>query len=108
MIERCRLPLRITRMQVIDATASYERALEQCMGVLGGEGALPCPTGDAAPPRRVTDAQTLAVAKAQLTAIVGPIASILVDREAARASSTSELYRCSASISTAKRIASGS
>lgn len=94
MIERCRLPLRITRMQVIDATASYERALEQCMGVLGGEGALPCPTGDdAAPPRRVTDAQTLAVAKAQLTAIVGPIASILVDREAARARSTSELYR---------------
>lgn len=93
MIERCRLPLRITRMQVIDATASYERALEQCIDVLGGEGALPCPTGDAAPPRRVTDAQTLAVVKAQLTAIVGPIASILVEREAARASSTSELYR---------------
>src|SRR3954447_7157255 len=31
MIERCTLPLRITRMQVINATASYDKALEQCV-----------------------------------------------------------------------------
>ena len=34
MIERCNLPLRITRMQVIDATANYSKALEQCVAEL--------------------------------------------------------------------------
>ncbi|HSQ99805.1 MAG TPA: toll/interleukin-1 receptor domain-containing protein, partial [Sphingomicrobium sp.] len=36
MIERCTLPLRITRMQMIDATGSYDRALQQCLEVIGG------------------------------------------------------------------------
>src|SRR6478672_736975 len=31
MIERCALPLRITRMQVIDATGDYDRALQLCV-----------------------------------------------------------------------------
>ena len=34
MIERCKLPLRITRMQVIDATGTYEDALERCVAEL--------------------------------------------------------------------------
>src|ERR1700758_632069 len=34
MIERCTLPLRLTRMQVVDATVNYERALKQCLDEL--------------------------------------------------------------------------
>ena len=89
MIERCRLPLRITRMQVIDAIGNYERALEQCVDVLSGEALLRMP---AAPQKGIDDAEAIATAKAKLTGIVGPIAGLLVDKVAARASSVSELY----------------
>jgi hypothetical protein len=34
MIERCKMPLRIARMQVIDATGSYHKALQQCVAEL--------------------------------------------------------------------------
>lgn len=89
MIERCRLPLRITRMQVIDAIGSYERALEQCVAVLSGGSAL---RTTAAPTKGIDDAEAIATAKARLTAIVGPIAGLLVDKAAARASSVFDLY----------------
>lgn len=93
MIERCALPLRITRMQVIDATANYERALEQCIDTLGGEGPLPSRSAQPTPaPTGISDPAVIAAAKAQLTPLVGPIAAILVDKAAARASSTDELY----------------
>lgn len=93
MIERCALPLRITRMQVIDATANYERALEQCIDTLGGEGPLPSRSAQFAPaPKGISDPGVIGAAKARLTPLVGPIAAILVDKAAARASSTSELY----------------
>jgi hypothetical protein len=92
MIEKCRLPLRITRMQVIDATANYDRALQQCVEVLGGEG--PSSSRAAASPaaKGVTDGETIATAKSRLTDILGPIAGIVVDREAARANDLTELY----------------
>ena len=93
MIEKCRLPLRITRMQVIDATASYDSALEQSVRVLGGEGPLPSRAAERAPvPKGVTDAGAIATAKAQLMDVLGPIAPIIVDREANRAGSVGELY----------------
>jgi len=92
MIDKCRLPLRITRMQVIDATANYDRALQQCVAVLGGEG--PSTSRAGAPPAQkgITDGETIATAKSRLTDILGPIAGIVVDREANRANSTAELY----------------
>lgn len=93
MIAKCRLPLRITRMQVIDATVSYERALDQCLDVLGGDGPISPRTADAAIPKGVTDAETIATAKTRLTDILGPIAAVLVDKEAPRAGSACELYR---------------
>src|SRR5256885_6244700 len=34
MIEKCVLPLRITRMHVIDATGVYDKALNQCLAEL--------------------------------------------------------------------------
>jgi hypothetical protein len=89
MIERCRLPLRITRMQVIDAIGSYERALEQCVDVLTGQ--TPRRTS-AATAKGLEDAEAIETAKTRLTGVVGPIAAILVDKAAARAGSVSELY----------------
>jgi len=89
MIERCRLPLRITRMQVIDAIGNYERALEQCAQVLSGQAPRSAPV---APEKRFEDADEITTAKARLTGILGPIAAILVDKAAARAGSVSELY----------------
>jgi TIR domain len=91
MIERCRLPLRITRMQVIDAIASYERALEQCVDVLSGVAPLRA-RADAGPAKSIDDAEAIATAKSRLTDIVGPIAGLLVDKAAARAGSVCELY----------------
>lgn len=94
MIERCALPLRITRMQVVDATGDYDRALQQCLEVLGG--AEPAPRRKtepaAAAPVGIDDPKAIAAAKAQLTEMLGPIAGILVDKAAARASSVGEFY----------------
>ena len=94
MIEKCRLPLRITRMQVIDATGSYERALGQALEVLA-DGDLPTARRAGAAPvaAGISDPEVIAAAKAQLADIQGPISGILVDRAAARASSVGELYR---------------
>jgi len=99
MIERCSLPLRITRMQVVDATQDYERALQQCVAELGprpeaspGSGMseksepLPSSTG-------FDDPEVIASAKARLTPVLGPIAQLVVDKEAMRANSPGELYQ---------------
>lgn len=93
MIEKCRLPLRIARMQVIDATANYDRALQQCVEVLGGSGPS-CSRADPRPATSagVTDGEAIATAKSRLTDILGPIAAIVVDKEAARANNVGELY----------------
>jgi hypothetical protein len=94
MIEKCRLPLRITRMQVIDATGNYERALGQALDVLSGGDLAAARRADEQPARAgIQDAEVIAAAKARLTDIQGPISGILVDRAAARASSVGELYR---------------
>jgi hypothetical protein len=93
MIERCTLPLRITRMHLIDATKSYDRALEQCFCELsGGEGKSRRDVGPPAGPCGVADPATIAKAKEQLTPILGPIAAILVDKTAKRAGSVGEFY----------------
>jgi hypothetical protein len=93
MIERCRLPLRITRMQVVDATGDYDRALSKCRDALSGNPPVPLPPpAEDVRPSGVTDPGVIAAAKAHLTQILGPIAGLLVDKDAKRSSSTSELY----------------
>lgn len=93
MIERCPLPLRIARMQVIDVTGDYDRALRQCLAALV-DGHLPSRSAEAAAaPEGIQDREAIVSAKAELTAFLGPIASILVEKEAARSSSVSDLYR---------------
>ena len=91
-IETCNLPLRLTRKQVVDATGSYDRALQQCLDALmGGDGAADVLA--AAPPARTPlDPAALQTIKQQLAPIVGPIAARLVDKEAVRAGSIPELY----------------
>lgn len=93
MIERCTLPLRITRMHVIDATTNYEQALQNCLEELmrrSGD-STPAPAHEVLH-HSTLDAQEVASAKRQFAAIVGPIAGVLVERTAAHASSISELY----------------
>jgi hypothetical protein len=91
MIEKCVLPLRITRMHVVDATGNYEKALRQCLGELQrpANATEAKSSGRGSPP---LDPQTVSEAKRQLAAILGPIAEILVDKVAARAASAADLY----------------
>ncbi|HZU52080.1 MAG TPA: toll/interleukin-1 receptor domain-containing protein [Sphingomicrobium sp.] len=93
MIERCTLPLRIARMQVIDATVDYTRALQQCVEVISS-GAVSS-TGDegSASPLGIHDPQIIIAAKKDLTAILGPVAAIVVDKEARKARSLDDFYR---------------
>ena len=90
MIEKCTLPLRLTRKQVIDAAGNYDRALQQCHDELARR-SQPEATGHASEPPRIDSAE-VAKAKQQLAKILGPIAGRIVDKAAARAKSTAELY----------------
>lgn len=92
MIERCTLPLRITRMQVIDATGNYEGVLQQCLTELKrpqGQGRQQKQASEAS---SRPDAATLAAVKLRLAPILGPIAGLIVDKAASRATSAKELY----------------
>ena len=93
MIERCSLPLRITRMHMIDATANYDRALQQCVAEIKRcGGAVGAGVEAVAVSRVMLDPEILATAERQLTSVIGPIAGILVDKAASRAASEKDLY----------------
>jgi hypothetical protein len=90
MIERCNLPLRIARMQVIDATGNYNKALEQCVAELR-RGKEPSST-----PAFTVHPETKAIPTAEIESIarilaryLGPIAPALARRES-KSSRTSE------------------
>ena len=92
MIERCNLPLRIARMQVIDATGDYQKAAQQCVAELKrGRETVP-PHELAAKPDEeevsIPAAEVDSVARI-LTLYVGPIAPALARRES-KASETIE------------------
>jgi hypothetical protein len=90
MIEKCVLPLRITRMHVIDATKSYDKALQQCLAELTSSERKPASELPLA--RAPLDPEIRKTAKQHLAAVVGPIAGILVDKAVAKAASAEELY----------------
>ena len=92
MIERCTPPLRITRMQMIDATRDYSRALQQCLDAIAS-GACSARKVAPAAAKEPIDPQVIRTAKDQLTGILGPIAGILVDKAAAHSGSVSEFCR---------------
>ena len=93
MIEKCVLPLRITRMHLIDATGNYEKALQQCLAELSHPSRQS--SADEPSARKTSqplDSTTVSEAKRQLVEILGPIAGIVVDKAASRAASAKDLY----------------
>lgn len=91
MIEPCGLPLRLTRLHLIDATAGYARAVQQCFAEIASEEA----DHDRLVPQvrcGIDDSALIASAERELARFVGPIAHILVERAAARAASADGLY----------------
>ena len=81
-------PLRMARLQFIDATRDYDAAVRLCVSVVRGEGeaqAAAAPTAPALPP------DALARIVAALTPHLGPIARLMVEREAKTASSPAAL-----------------
>jgi len=90
MIEPCRLPLRLSRMHLIDATSAYELVLGQCLAAIK-VAAMITPHAPAAPTLNATD-DAVVCATRMLAAIVGPISGILVENAARRARSIADLY----------------
>lgn len=96
LIETCTLPLRMTRMQFIDATRDYDSALQRCLAyVTAGEPPKPRALGEArapAEPAVVIDPKVLADAERRLAGFMGPIAKRLVTDAASRAKGKADLY----------------
>jgi hypothetical protein len=91
LIEPCKPPLRMARMQFIDATQDYQTALAKCLAVLGK--AAPTAYVDQAP----ADARSAGVslppemlrqAELRLTSVIGPVAGVLVRQAAQSADET--------------------
>jgi hypothetical protein len=94
MIEKCVLPLRITRMHLIDATGGYDKALQQCLAELVRPDRLSAPPDQPkAPAPPPLDPDAVAAAKQKLTPILGPIAKFFVEKESSRSASVADLYR---------------
>jgi len=90
MIETCRMPLRLTRRHVINATSSYEAALTQCLAAI--KHASIVEVDSCATPNLTEQTVLLQSVAAQLASIMGPIARILVEDAARRADSARSLY----------------
>jgi hypothetical protein len=94
LIEPCVLPLRMTRMQFIDAVRDYDAALRRCLAAVSGDAAgrparaSVSPAADAGP----LPAEVLADAERRLAGFMGPIAKVLVRQAAARVATQAELY----------------
>jgi len=94
MIEKCVLPLRITRMHLIDATRGYDKALQQCLAELVRPDRLSAaPDQPKAPAPPPLGQEAVATAKQQLTPVLGPIAKFLVEKESSRSASVADLYQ---------------
>lgn len=94
VIETCTVPLRMTRMQFIDATTDYARALRKCLAEIArDDGAAPAPAPSPSPAAASPlDPNVVAVARQRLTALIGPIATVLVRNAAASAATERALY----------------
>ena len=90
LIEKCTLPLRMTRMQFIDATRDYQNALSKCLAAIKAHNG-DAGDADASPGSRMGP-EILAEAERRLTGVVGPIAGVLVRQAGGRATSQAQLY----------------
>ncbi len=97
MIESCTLPLRMTRMQFIDATRDYDAALRRCLAAVQGGSETgprrspPIESPDSAP--TPLSSEVLAEAERRLTGFIGPIAERLVRQAARRAQTTQSFFQ---------------
>jgi hypothetical protein len=92
LIETCKPPLRMARMQFIDATKDYQAALAKCLTTIGRT--APTAYVDSSPAAAATvslPAEILRQAELRLTGVIGPVAGVLV-RQAAGSTSETELY----------------
>jgi hypothetical protein len=93
LIETCTPPLRMTRMQFIDATRGLEEAIRRCLATIHGKQPdTRAPRDEAAPAASGLSAEILQDAERRLTGIMGPIAGVLVRQAAAKAATREELY----------------
>jgi hypothetical protein len=97
LVEACILPLRMTRMQFIDATEDYDHALRRCVQETTGVAAHPPRTdifaaASPGPASGLSDDELRPIVDA-LRGHLGPIAPTLVERENRKAASRDELCR---------------
>ena len=90
LIEPCVLPLRMTRMQFIDAARDYDAALQRCLATIMAQGRPASEQPHEA--HGGLPAERLANAERRLMGYIGPIAKVLVAQSAAKAMSEAELY----------------
>ena len=100
LFEKCALPLRLARVQFIDATSNYSTALERCKATLLGVPSSPSFAAPPEPSREPSEAEAgtewhpdvIERAGRHLAPHVGPIAPLLVRKAAKQANTESELY----------------
>lgn len=104
LYEECTVPMRLARVQSIDATSDYEAAVHRCASlILGAKAAAgvvpisPPAAADTVPepagaPEGLSN-QVLDEAEQKLMVFVGPVAKLLVQKAAVGANSEAELYR---------------
>jgi hypothetical protein len=103
LIEKCTIPMRLARLQFIDATSDYDNVLARFQLIIGAPpssaaavvSATPTPRGAAAAQAKPVAhwaPELLARAEQRLTEHVGPIARLLVSKAAGAAGSEAEFY----------------
>ncbi|MDB5499855.1 MAG: hypothetical protein JWP28_3886 [Phenylobacterium sp.] len=93
LIEPCTLPLRMTRMQFIDASKDRDGAVRRCLAAIRAkepDAAAPDQDAGHAPSR--LSAEVLRDAERRLTSFMGPIAGVLVRQAAGKATTAVDLY----------------
>ncbi len=93
LIEPCTLPLRMTRMQFIDATKDHDAAVRRCLALIRANEPEAGPSRpDPGPAPSALPAETLRDAERRLTSFMGPIAGVLVRQAAGKAANQADLY----------------
>ncbi|HVV33760.1 MAG TPA: toll/interleukin-1 receptor domain-containing protein [Vitreimonas sp.] len=86
LVEACQAPLRLARVQFIDATRDYDAALQACAAALTKVGA-----GAPVLARTPIASSLIELLAAKLTPILGPISRHLVEDEAREANGEADL-----------------
>lgn len=90
LIQACQAPLRLARVQFIDATHDYAAALERCKAAMAHAVPSAVATPAAVPRAAISSAVIEALAQ-RLTPLLGPISRHLVEDESSAAASASDL-----------------